>query len=317
METPIVIAFLAFLVCLLGSVALYAYLNSREVVQVWKRRVENRLDAAEPALDQHWVDDLKGRFTQLIKSLGAIMQPSSETDIRSIRHSLITAGYRRAHAPLLYLGSKLFMAIALLLGTTLIPAKALGFPGFSTLLIYYVLAAFVGYYLPDYWLRWTIGARKERILRALPDALDLLVVCVEAGLGLDQAINRVGEEVKFAHRDLSDEFALLALELRTGVTRTEALRNLSHRIDLEEFKNLVALLIQTDRFGTSIGQALRVHSDSMKVARRMKAEELAAKLPVKLLFPLLFFIFPNLFIVVLGPAAIRVIRTLLPALSHQ
>jgi tight adherence protein C len=315
METPIVIALLAFLVCLLGSLAIYAHFNSREAVQTWKRRVENRLDAGGPGLDQHWMDSLKARFTHLIKSLGTMVQPSNETDLRTIRHSLITAGYRHPHAPLLFLGSKLFMAIALLLGTTLIPAKALGFPGFSTLIIYYVLAAFLGYYLPEYWLRWTIGARKQRILHALPDALDLLVVCVEAGLGLDQAINRVGEEIKFAHRDLSDEFALLALELRTGVTRTEALRNLSHRIDLEEFKNLAALLIQTDRFGTSIGQALRVHSDAMKVSRRMKAEELAAKLPVKLLFPLLFFIFPNLFIAVLGPAAIRVIRTLLPALS--
>ena len=317
METPIVIAFLAFLVCLLGSLALFAYFNSREAAQIWKRRVEGRLEPAEPGVDQNWLDSVSARVAHLIKRLGTMVQPSNETDVKTIRHALITAGYRHPQAPLVFLGSKLSMAIAFLLGTTLIPAKALGFPSFSTLLIYYVLAAFVGYYLPEYWLRWTVSARKVRILHALPDALDLLVVCVEAGLGLDQALARVGEEIKFAHRDLSDELGLLSLELRTGLTRTEALRNLSHRIDLEEFKNLVALLIQTDRFGTSIGQALRVHSDSMKVARRMKAEELAAKLPVKLLFPLLFFIFPNLFIVVLGPAAIRVIRTLLPALSHQ
>ena len=316
MNSPILISLLAFLLCLLASLALFVYLSSREAVQVWKRRVANRMDAPESSQELGWADSLKTRFVQLIERLGKSVRPSNEVDVSSLRHSLITAGYRHPRAPILLLGSKLFCATALLLGMALIPTKTLGFPSYGMLITFYVGSAFFGYYLPDYWLRWTISGRKRRILHALPDALDLLVVCVEAGLGLDQAINRVGEEIKFAHRDLSDELSLLALELRTGVTRTEALRNLSNRVDLEEFRNLVALLIQTDRFGTSIGQALRVHSDAMKVSRRMKAEELAAKLPVKLLFPLLFFIFPNLFIVVLGPAAIRVIRTLLPALSH-
>ncbi len=316
MNSPILISLLTFLLCLLASVALYVYLSSREAVQVWKRRVETRLDTPGSAQELSWVGSLKTRFTQLIENLGKAMKPSNEADVLSIRQSLITAGYRHPRAPILFLGTKLVCAIALLLGMALVPSKTLGFPSYSTLIMFYVVAAFVGYYLPDYWLRWTISSRRRRILHALPDALDLMVVCVEAGLGLDQAINRVGEEIKFAHRDLSDEFNLLALELRTGVTRSDALRNLSRRIDLEEFRSLVALLIQTDRFGTSVGQALRVHSDAMKVTRRMKAEELAAKLPVKLLFPLLFFIFPNLFIVVLGPAAIRMIRTLLPALSH-
>ena len=144
--------------------------------------------------------------------------------------------------------------------------------------------------------------RKDALQRAIPDALDLMVVCVEAGLGLDQAIARVGEEVKRTHPALSDELNLLAMELRTGVSRQEALRNFAHRTDLEEARNLVALLVQTDRFGTSIGQALRVHADAMRTTRRLKAEELAAKLPVKLLFPLIFFIFPSMFIVLLGPA---------------
>ena len=139
--------------------------------------------------------------------------------------------------------------------------------------------------------------RKDALQRAIPDALDLMVVCVEAGLGLDQAIARVGEEVERAHPALSDELNLLAMELRTGVSRQEALRNFAHRTDMEEARNLVALLVQTDRFGTSIGQALRVHADSMRTTRRLKAEELAAKLPVKLLFPLIFFIFPSMFIV--------------------
>jgi tight adherence protein C len=147
--------------------------------------------------------------------------------------------------------------------------------------------------------------------------LDLMVVCVEAGLGLDQAIGRVGEEVGRSHPALSDELNLLAMELRTGVSRQEALRNLALRTDLEEVRNLVALLIQTDRFGTSIGQALRVHADSMRTTRRLKAEELAAKLPVKLLFPLVFFIFPSMFIVIIGPAAIKMVRIIFPAMAGQ
>lgn len=316
MSSPFLISLLAFLFCLLAGAAAYVFMSSREAVQVWKRRVENRMDS--PGRDEEIgvIESLGAQFTRLIERLGKTMKPSDEVEASNIRKSLITGGYRHPKAPIMFLGSKLFCATALLVGAALIPAKALGFPSISSLIMYYVLAGFVGYYLPDYWLRWTISSRKTRILHALPDALDLMVVCVEAGLGLDQAINRVGDEIRFAHQDLSDELSLLGLELRTGVSRADALRNLSKRIDLEEFRSLVALLIQTDRFGTSIGQALRVHSDSMKVTRRMKAEEMAAKLPVKLLFPLLFFIFPNLFIVVLGPAAIRMIRTLLPALTR-
>lgn len=316
MTSPILISVLAFLLCLLASLALYIYLSSREAVQTWKRRVENRLDTPESVQEMGWIDSLGTQFTRLIESLGNAMKPSNEADVSSLRHSLITAGYRHPRAPILFLGTKLFCATSFLLGMALIPTKTLGFPSYSMLITFYVGAAFVGYYVPDYWLRWTTSSRQRRILHALPDALDLMVVCVEAGLGLDQAINRVGNEIKLAHWDLSDEFNLLALELRTGVTRSDALRNLSQRIDLEEFRNLTAMLIQTDRFGTSIGQALRVHSDAMKVTRRMKAEELAAKLPVKLLFPLLFFIFPSLFIVVLGPAIITIFRKVIPALSH-
>jgi tight adherence protein C len=162
-----------------------------------------------------------------------------------------------------------------------------------------------------------IAHRQDALQRAIPDALDLMVVCVEAGLGLDQAIARVGQEVSHAHPALGDELNILSQELRTGVQRQVALRNLAHRTDLEEVRNLVALLVQTDRFGTSIGQALRVHADSMRTTRRLKAEELAAKLPVKLLFPLIFFIFPSMFIVTIGPACIRMVRMLIPALAGQ
>jgi tight adherence protein C len=200
---------------------------------------------------------------------------------------------------------------------TLIPAKVLGFPTVTNLIFFYLLAATCGYYAPSIWLKLAISSRQDALNRAIPDALDLMVVCVEAGLGLDQAIGRVGDEVKRSHLELSEELNILSMELRTGITRQEALRNLAYRTDLEEVRNLVAILVQTDRFGTSIAQALRVHSDSMRTTRRLKAEEMAAKLPVKLLFPLIFFIFPSLFIVTIGPACIRMVRVLFPALTGQ
>ncbi|MCE5212193.1 MAG: type II secretion system F family protein, partial [Deltaproteobacteria bacterium] len=141
-----------------------------------------------------------------------------------------------------------------------------------------------------------------------PDALDLLAVSVEAGMGLDAAIKRVGEEMRISNKVLSEEFGLLNLEMRAGKQRTDALRSMADRTGLEEMRRWVAMLIQTEKFGTSIGQALRVHSDSLRTRRTQQVEELAAKLPVKLLFPTIFFIFPTLFLVILGPAAIRVYR---------
>lgn len=180
-----------------------------------------------------------------------------------------------------------------------------------------MVAAVVGFYIPSLWLQFKIGRRRRQILLGFPDALDLMVVCVEAGLGLDAAITRVGAEMKLGHRVLSEEFALLNLELRVGLSRERALRNLSFRTDLDDVNSLVALLIQTDRFGTSVGQALRVHSEAMRTKRHQRAEEQATKLPVKLLFPRVFFIFPSLFIVILGPGIIQIARTLLPGLAGQ
>ncbi|MGD9306593.1 MAG: type II secretion system F family protein, partial [Desulfobacterales bacterium] len=167
------------------------------------------------------------------------------------------------------------------------------------------------YYLPDIWLRQKTDKRKERLLKALPDALDLLVICVEAGMGLDEGVNRVAQEIRLTSPDLSDEFKLLNLELRAGKERPDALRNLALRTDIEEMKNLVTLLIQADKFGTSVATTLRVYSDTFRTQRMQKAEELAAKIPVKLVFPLILFIFPSLFVAILGPAVIRIFRNII------
>ena len=182
---------------------------------------------------------------------------------------------------------------------------------YQMIVMFGVLSALLGFYLPDIWLRQKTDKRKEKILNALPDALDLLVVCVESGMGLDSAIYRVAQEMRLNSPELSDELQLMNLELRAGKSRRDALKNLALRTNLEEINSLVTLLIQTDQFGTSMADALRIYSDSYRTQRYQRAEELAAKLPVKLIFPLVIFIFPALFVVLLGPAAISIYNALL------
>ena len=172
--------------------------------------------------------------------------------------------------------------------------------------LFVVSLALLGWYLPDIVLHLRIAHRKELLLDGFPDALDLMVVCVESGMGLDAAVTRVGEEIRLSSPVVSEEFRLLSLELRAGKMRQDALRALAMRTGLEEFISLASLLIQTDRFGTSVAQALRVHADSVRVKRALRAEEIAAKLPVKLVLPLVLFIFPSIFVVILGPAAIKI-----------
>ena len=177
-----------------------------------------------------------------------------------------------------------------------------------------VLIALVGFYLPDLWLTIKSNSRREKLLEGIPDALDLLVVCVEAGMGLDGAIHRVAEETKLVNPILSDEFKLMNLELRAGKSRQDALRNLALRTNIDAMNSLVTLLIQTDKFGTSVAKALQVFSDSFRAQRYQKAEEFASKLPVKMIFPLILFIFPSLFVVLLGPAAIRIYENIIKPL---
>lgn len=316
MDVPLLVALSTFITIVLAGSSAFLYMNSREVLQAWRRRVGGT----------QWIDEatgegaggqVKAQFHALLEWFAKMNQPSNVEEARATRRQLITAGYRSGKAPVFFAGAKLFLAVVMTTLIALVPAKLLGFPTFSKLMFYYVLATACGYYAPIIWLKRAISERKDALQRAIPDALDLMVVCVEAGLGLDQAIARVGEEVKLTHPVLSDELNLLAIELRSGVSRHEALRNFAHRTDMEEARNLVAMLVQTDRFGTSIAQALRVHADSMRSVRRLKAEEMAAKLPVKLLFPLIFFIFPSIFIVLLGPACIQMVRILFPTLNGQ
>jgi tight adherence protein C len=314
MDVTWVISLLIFMMVLLCSMGLYLVMGSRVTMSIIKRRVEGQ-SGVGVSEDGPIGLSLKGKLYSLLTRLGEANTPSDEAEVSAIRGALVTAGYRHAQAPILFMGAKLFSGVLALGLALLLPANMLGFPTMTVQLAIYVGAASAGYFSPILWLRYATNRRKEKLLEAFPDALDLMVVCVEAGLGLDAAISRVSGEIRFAHKELAEEFNLVSLELRTGVSRAEALKNLSRRIDLEEVGSLVALLVQTDKFGTSIGQSLRVHSDAMRVNRQLRAEELAAKLPVKMLFPLVFFIFPSLFVIVVGPAAIKIARTLMPSLG--
>ena len=246
---------------------------------------------------------IRERLEQALDPLSKAL-PISPTDVSLTRAWLIQAGYRDPkHVTIFYGVRALFAFVAL--------AGVLIFGGAKSPMLLIGIPAF-GFFLPRFFLKRMIRDRQTRIRVGLPDALDLTVICVEAGLALDQAMQRVGEDLKHAHKDLSDEFHLVNLEMRAGKPRAEALRNLAERTGVDDIKALVGTLIQTDRFGTSVAQALRVHSDSLRTERRQRAEEQAAKTTIKMIPPLVVFVLPSIMIVSLGPAIIALVRILLP-----
>lgn len=246
------------------------------------------------------------RIAEWLKPAARLTQPKEDWMKSKVRRRLINAGYRSDEAPTIYFGAKAALAVALpLLVFFLAIAEAR-----EQLPILLMLAAALGYLAPSVFLILRIRERKRQIFEAFPDALDLMVVCVEAGLGLDAAIAKVGEEIGKASSALGEEFRIVNLELRAGLTRDQALRNLALRTGVEDIDALVAMLIQSDKFGTSIADALRVHADGMRTKRMLRAEEAAQKLPVKLVFPVVFLIFPALFLVLLGPSILTLARML-------
>ena len=223
---------------------------------------------------------------------------------RALARWLIQAGFRDAIDVNYYFGARLLMAAARLY-------RSRPFYGFDNLFLLVGIAG-LGFFLPRFILKRMIRDRQRRIRIGLPDALDLTVICVEAGLALDQALTRVGQDLHHAHPDLSDEFHLVNLEMRAGKPRAEALRNLVDRTGVDDIRSLVGTLIQTDRFGTSVAQALRVHSDSLRTERRQRAEEQAAKTTIKMVPPLVIFVLPSIIFVTIGPAIIELFRQLGP-----
>jgi len=231
--------------------------------------------------------------------------PVSPSEVGKVRLRLIQAGYRGAEALPIFVGLRVAVALGafVLFATPLVlrPNVSIGLGG-----------SLLGYVLPGMILARMAKRRQHRIQLGLADALDLMVVSVEAGLGLDQAILRVGEELRFAHPDLAEELRLVNIELRAGKARSEALRNLADRTGLDDLVSLSTMLIQTDKFGTSVAQSLRVFSETLRTKRRQRAEEAAAKTGVKMVFPLVFCIFPAIWVVTIGPAAIKFVQVLFP-----
>ncbi len=246
---------------------------------------------------------MRERIQQALDPLSRAL-PVSPAGVSQTRAWLIQAGYRSPQHVTIYRGLRvLFAAIGFF--------SVFLFTGFDSPALLLGLMAF-GFFLPRFLLKKKLKERQRRIRLGLPDGLDLTVICVEAGLSLDQAMMRVGQDLSTAHPDLSAEFHLFDLETRAGKPRVEALRNLAERTGVDDIRSLVGTLIQTDRFGTSVAQALRVHSDSLRTERRQRAEEQAAKTTVKMIIPLVLFVMPSLIFVTVGPAVIQLMHIFLP-----
>ncbi len=296
-----------------------------EIVSSGKPRAEQRLDdfrdpsrrRADNSDGHRGVTKRADGMTRLLEKatprFSRALQPKSEEDVGKLRAKLNYAGFRGEASPSIFLG---FKAICLGLGFLAGGGALLWSKGWTTeTLMYTVGVAGVSFYVPSIVLWFLTKQRQDNIFFGLPDALDLMVVCVEAGLGLDQAMRKVSEEMKKTYAVIAEEFGLCNLQLQMGRARNEVLHELGARTGVDDLKALAAILIQADKFGSSVAQALRVQSDSMRTRRRQMAEEKAAKTAVKLIFPLVLFIFPAIFIVLVGPAAITMINEMFPAMS--
>jgi tight adherence protein C len=243
-------------------------------------------------------------------SIGGVVEhfenvlPKSQAEVSVVMQRLVRAGYRKESAVKMFYGSKVLVPIVLcvLAFVTGVGEK------FGTFFVY-ASALGLGFLVPDFWLGWRIKKRQSKIRRGLPDVIDLLVICIEAGLSLDQATARTSEELEHAQPELCDELNVVVLEQRAGRPRSETWKHLAERTGVDAVRNLVSMLVQSEQFGTSIAKTLRVHSDTLRTQRVQQVEEAAAKTTIKLIFPLVLFIFPALFVVVLGPAVILMIES--------
>jgi tight adherence protein C len=291
---------------LLTFLAVFLLVASGVLLLFYREAVLTRL--ANVVLPQGATAEGGGLFQKLLgarqPALEKVMDPlqnalpRSPEEVSVIQRRLIWAGYRKDSHVNIFYGAKVLVPVTLCVLATVTGAYHYG-PFFV-----YGVGAGLGFLLPDFWLGHQISKRQLEIRLGLPEALDLMVICIEAGLGLDQAVLRVADELALSQPIIAEEFNLLNLEQRAGRPRAEAWKNLADRTDVESVRSLASMLIQSDHFGTSIANSLRVHSDTLRMQRRQQAEEQAAKTTVKLVFPLVFFIFPSLFLVVLGPAMI-------------
>jgi tight adherence protein C len=284
-------------------------------VRFWARaaRSMDRL-GAQPRVAEALLPSLGMIWQELVEWAGAFL-PASPRGVPLLRRRLTRAGYRSPAAVRYFRGWQALLAITFCGGTALVAWNC--FLSGQRLWMLTGAAGVLGYLAPGKYLAVRIARRRRAIERGLPNALDLMVVCVESGLGLDQTIVQVAHELRHVFPDIADEFTVVNLELRAGKRRADALHDLGDRTGVEDLKKLVAVLIQADRFGTGIAQSLRGHSDYMRAMARQRAEEKAAKIAVKLVFPIFFCILPSLFVVTVGPVAVKLVRDLLPMLENM
>ena len=262
----------------------------------------------------------RGNFSSVLQQTGVALGeviyqfervlPKSQAEVSVTQQRLIRAGYRSDSAPKNFYGAKVLIPIILCVLVTVT-----GLVHASPFVVY-ISAAGLGFLAPDFWLGRRIAKRQSDIRRGLPDVLDLLVICIEAGQSLDQATMRTAQELSAAHPALTDELSIVVLEQRAGRARIDAWRNFADRTAVDSVRNLVSVLIQSEQFGTSAAKTLRIHSETLRTQRRQKVEEQAAKTSVKLVFPLVFFIFPSLFLVTIGPAVITIAESFKKYLNH-
>jgi tight adherence protein C len=310
-----IISHAVFLVIVFFAVFFAAILILAQIVpgavQLRLRHVSNAGQTVPPLAGPQWVQ----RIVRVTGPLTKLSLPSGDWQHSALRVRFMNAGFRGPAAPTLYFAAK--TALTFLLPGLL---AACAWAAHVTLKIDFAFAALAaaaaaGYFLPNVVLARLIARRKLEIFINFPDALDLITICVEAGLGLDSAIARVGDEMRLKSQTLSEELHLMTLALRAGGTREQALKDLALRTGVEEVDTLAAMLVQADRFGTSIASSLRVHSESLRSKRRQRAEETAAKMATKMLFPLIGLVFPSMLLVLLGPAVISISKVLLPMLA--
>jgi len=297
--------FVVFLAMTLGAWSLLGLFAGRpgSAEDRLRRLLDPRVMAGNESLQAKRQELFQAKVTAAAGKLGRSLRPSSAQELGQIRIKLLNAGFRQEQAVAVYYGIKV---IGLLLGLVVaFPALCLHFGMSQTTYIFAAMVGGVGFYLPDF----IVGGRKKRrgeaIFLGLPDALDLMVVCVEAGLGLDAAMRRVTTELAQPSPVICEEFAIANFQLQMGRARRDVLRDLGIRTGVDDVRSLAAVIIQADKFGSSISSALRVQSDAMRLRRRQLAEERAAKTSVKIMLPLIFFIFPGVFVVLVGPAVLR------------
>jgi len=258
-----------------------------------------------------WVE----RVARVAQPFTRLSLPEDGWERSPLRTRFMNAGWRSASAPTLYFAAKTVLALGVPAAMTVLLASPLAAAPANGVLFLLLVGASAGYYLPNLILGRAAAARRREIFENFPDALDLLTVCVEAGLSLERAMAKVAGEIHIKSVALAQELQLVLMEMRAGFSKEKALRNLALRSGVEDVDTLVAMLIQSERFGTSMGDSLRVHSDNLRTKRSLMAEEAAAKIALKLMFPLIFCIFPTLMLVLMGPAALQIFRVLLPAMT--